>query len=505
MSARAVDGGQSMVNTGSSGLDVILKGGLPPHRLYLIEGSPGSGKTTLSLQFLLEGKRRGERGLYITLSETSEELQTVAASHGWDLQGIELFELASAEEVLGQGREQSILHSWELELGETIRLIQHEVERTRPSRVVFDSLSELRLMADDPLRYRRQVLALKQFFVGRGATVILVDDLTISGGVHDTHLHSLCHGVITLERLTLDFGAARRRLQVQKLRGLNFVAGLHDCILRKGGLDVFPRLIASEHHAPFLGDPTPSGLAELDALLGGGPLRGTSTLIAGPAGAGKTTLAMQYVGAACGRGEPVVVYEFDERIGTLLARCKAMGRDLQPFIDDGLLEVRQVDPAEISPGEFACDILRQVDERGVQIVVFDSLNGYMAAMPQEKQIVLQLHEMLSYLNQRGVVTLLINPQVGMVSTVATGDFNVSYIADSVILMRFFEAQGRIRKAISVIKNRGGAHEDSIRELRMDSSGMRVGEPLTAFKGILTATPEYVGEQGPLMDDRSRRA
>lgn len=504
MNSSAAHHGSPKAVTGSSGLDLILKGGLPAHRLYLVEGSPGSGKTTLALQFLLEGKRQGERGLYITLSETSEELHAVAASHGWDLHGVELFELASAEEVLGQGREQSILHSWEMELGETIRLIQSEVERTRPARVVFDSLSELRLLAQDPLRYRRQVLALKQFFAGRGATVILVDDLTTEGA-HDAHLHSLCHGVITLERLTLDFGPSRRRLQVQKLRGVDFMGGYHDFNLRKGGVDVFPRLIASEHHAPFVGDATPSGVAELDALIGGGPLRGTSTLILGPAGAGKTTLALQYVGAACRRGEPAVVYEFDERIGTLLARAKAMGNDLQPFIDNGLLEIRQIDPAEISPGEFAWNIRRQVDERGVRMVMFDSLNGYIAAMPQEKQIILQMHEILSYLNQRGVVTLLLNPQTGLLGAMTAAEFNVSYLADSVILIRFFEASGRIRKAISVIKNRGGRHEDAIRELRMESSGIRVGDPLTAFKGILTGTPEYVGEQGPLMEDRSGRA
>lgn len=505
MNANAVGRAPPRATTGSGGLDTILKGGLPANRLYLFEGAPGTGKTTLALQFLLEGKRQGERGLYITLSETIEELRVVAASHDWNLQGIELLELGSAEEVLGQHREQSILHSWELELGETIRLIQSEVERMRPSRVVFDSLSELRLMAQDPPRYRRQVLALKQFFAGRGATVIMVDDLTTDEGARETHLHSLCHGVIALERLTLDFGAARRRLQVRKIRGLDFVGGYHDFKLRKGGLDVFPRLIAAEHHTPFVGEATPSGVAALDALLGGGPLRGTSTLITGPAGAGKTTLALQYVGAACRRGEPAVIYEFDERIGTLLARARAMGLDLQSFVDNGLLEITQVDPAEISPGEFAWNIRRQVAERGVRIVMFDSLDGYMTAMPQEKQIILQLHEMLSYLNQRGVVTLLINPQSGLLGAMTASEFNVSYIADAVILIRFFEAAGRIRKAISVIKNRGGLHEDAIRELRMDSGGVRVGAPLTTFKGILTGTPEYVGEQGPLMDDSRGRA
>jgi len=496
---------EGRISSGNGGLDRVLNGGLPPNRLYLVEGAPGSGKTTLSLQFLLDGKARGERGLYITLSETGEELAAVAVSHGWDLNGIDLFELASAEEVLGEGREQSILHPWEMELGGTIRLIQAEVERVKPTRVVFDSLSEMRLLAQDPLRYRRQVLALKQFFAGRGITVILVDDLTGNGGERDAHLHSLCHGVVTLERLTLDFGAARRRLQVQKLRGVEFVAGFHDLNIRKGGLDVFPRLIASDHHSPFVGDPTPSGVVELDALLAGGPLRGTSTLITGPAGSGKTTIALQYVYAACERGEASVIYEFDERIGTLLVRAKAMGLDLQKHLDHGCLKIVQIDPAEISPGELAWNILREVEDRNVRIVVFDSLAGYMSAMPQEQQIVLQMHELLSYLNQQGVVTLLINPQTGLLGTMSTSGLNISYVSDAVILIRFFEAQGRIRKAISVIKNRGGPHEDAIRELRIDAQGVRVGDPLVQFKGVLTGTPEYVGDRGPLMEDRGRGA
>jgi len=489
------------VTSGIDGLDAILDGGLPRNRLYLLEGSPGSGKTTMALQFLLDGVKRGERCLYITLSETSEELESVATSHSWSLDGISLFELASAEEVLGEGREQSILHSWEMELGGTIQLIQKEVERVKPARVVFDSLSEMRLLAQDMLRYRRQVLALKQFFAPRNSTVLLVDDLTGNKGKRDSHLHSLCHGVITLERFTLEFGAARRRLQVQKLRGVDFVAGYHDMAIRKGGVKVFPRLIASDHHTAFIGDAVPSGLGELDALLGGGPMRGTSTLVIGPAGTGKTSLTLQYVTSACERGENCVIFEFDERIGTMLVRAKALGLDLQPHIDSGRLLLRQIDPAELSPGEFAWQVRAEVEERDCRMIVIDSLNGYVAAMPEEKQLILQMHELLSYLNQKGVITFLISPQHGLLGSMGAGNLNVSYIADTVILMRFFEATGRIRKALSVIKNRSGVHEDTIRELRIDAGGLRLGLPLTDFNGVLTGTPQYTGISSPLLENR----
>ncbi|MFV0623531.1 ATPase domain-containing protein [Sphingomonas sp. ac-8] len=492
------------IATGNAGLDRILRGGLPANRLYLLEGAPGSGKTTLALQFLLEGVRNGERALYITLSETKEELGVVAESHGWSIGDFAVFELSAADAVLGEGRAQSILYSWEMELGETIKLIEAEVERVQPTRVVFDSLSEMRLLAQDPLRYRRQVLALKQFFAGRNITVLLVDDLTATADGSDTHLHSLCHGVLTLERLTLDFGAARRRLQVQKLRGVDFVAGYHDFAIRTGGLDLYPRLVAAEHHAPFVGDPIESGVVELDAMLHGGPLRGTSTLITGPAGTGKTTIALQYLHAACERGEHAVLYEFDERVGTLLARARAFNLDIQKHLDSGLLTVEQIDPAELSPGEFTQRVRRQVEDDAARMVVIDSLAGYLAAMPQEQQLILQLHELLSYLNQQGVVTFLINPQEGAFEPTRTS-FSVSPIVDAVLMLRFFEAEGRIRKAISAVKNRAGGHEDAIREFRIDTQGVRVGAPLVAFRGVLSGTPEYTGERTPLMEDRARGA
>jgi len=493
---------RSIVATGTTGLDTILRGGLPASRLYLLEGQPGSGKTTLALQFLLKGAELGESCLYVTLSETADELAEVAHSHGWSLDGLHLFELAAAQNVLGDGQQQSVLHPWEVELDGTIKLIQAEVERLKPTRIVFDSLSELRLLAQDSLRYRRQVLALKQYFSPRNITVFLVDDLT--GGERDAHLHSLCHGVISLERVTLDFGAARRRMQVQKLRGVNFIAGYHDLALVKGGMRIFPRLIASDHHVPFVGDPISSGVAGIDALLDGGPLRGTSTLLTGPPGSGKTNVALKYVATACERGERCCVFEFDERTGTLLTRAKALGMDLQSHIDSGLLELRQMDPAELSPGEFAWAIRECVEERDCKLIVLDSLNGYLSSMPQEKQLMLQMHELLSYLNQSGVVTFFINPQNGLVGSMSTGNLNVSYMADTVIMFRYFEAGGRIRKAISVIKNRSGAHEDSIRELRIDAGGLRLSEPLKDFSGILTGTPQYVGESGPLLDSNADR-
>ena len=490
----------SIIATGNAGLDQVLRGGLPKDRLYLLEGTPGSGKTTLGLQFLFEGVRQGESVLYITLSETSEELRCVAESHGWSLDGLHLFELSAADAVLGGAQEQTILHPWESELGDTIELIQARVDELQPRRLVFDSLSEMRLLAQDPLRYRRQVLALKQFFAGRGLTVLLVDDLTASGGERDNHLHSLCHGVLTLERLTLDFGAARRRLQIQKLRGVDFIAGYHDFVLRRGGLEIYPRMIAAGRYQDFVGQPVPSNIADMDALLHGGPLRGTSTLITGPAGTGKTTLALQYVTAACARGERCAVYEFDERIGTLLKRAESMGMPLHRYIDEGLLVVHQIDPAELSPGEFAWRVRRDVDENDCRLLVMDSLNGYLAAMPQEQHLILQMHELLSYLSQSGVVTFLINPQHGLVGTM-TSSLDISYIADTVVLIRFFEAQGRLRKAISILKHRGGGHEDAIRELRIDTRGIRVGQPLVDFRGVLTGTPEYFGAKQPLMEER----
>jgi circadian clock protein KaiC len=490
------------VSTGVPGLDDILAGGLMANRLYLIEGQPGAGKTTLALQFLLAGRERGEAGLYVTLSETEEELHAVARSHGLRLDGIALFELAASKPSLTAGHEQTLLHPWEVELGETIKLITDKVEATHPTLVVFDSLSEMRLLAQDPLRYRRQILALKQFFVGRNTTVLLLDDMTASAE-RDMQLHSLCHGVVTLERLSQRFGPARRRLEVQKMRGIRFRAGYHDFNIEHGGLVVFPRLVALEHHRPFVGAAVPSGIPALDALLGGGPLRGTSTLVIGPAGSGKTTLALQYVDAACQRGERAVLYEFDERAGTLISRSAKQGIDLEAHIAAGMLVIKQVDPAELSPGEFDAMVRDEVERHGTRMIVIDSLSGYTVSMPEEQQLVLQLHELLSYLNQQGIVTFLINSQSGLVGGMQSNGINVSFLSDAVLLLRFFEAGGRMRKALSVIKNRGGGHENAIREIRITDEGVRIGDPLTQFHGVLTGTPTYLGDGAPLLMEQDQ--
>ena len=490
--------------TGIQGLDAILGGGLIPNQLYVVEGAPGAGKTTLALQFLLAGQAQDEPGLYVTLSETAEELHAVAASHGFDLKGgrITLFELASADAALSPEHAITLLHPWEQELGETVKLITDEVERSGAVRVAFDSLSEMRLLAQDPLRYRRQILALKQFFTGRSITVLLLDDLVASGGERDLQLHSLAHGVITLERLALDYGSVRRRLEVAKMRGSPYREGWHDYEIRTGGLEIFPRLIASEHHRPFAGDPVPSGHAALDALLDGGPLRGTSTLITGPPGTGKSTLATQYVCAAAARGERSVIYAFDERLDTLLTRSRKLGFNLDQHLRDGLVAVRQIDPAELSPGEFTAMVRKEVEGVGnpAGLIVIDSLNGYLSAMPEEKSLVLQMRELLSYLNQLGVTSFLLNPQQGLLGSIQSS-LNISYIADAVLLLRFFEAGGRMRKAISALKNRGGGHEDTIREFRIDQRGIRIGGPLTAFQGVLTGTPSYTGVGEPLLEAR----
>ncbi len=386
--------------TGIPGLDDVLAGGLVRDRLYLVDGDPGAGKTTLATQFLREGASRGERCLYITLSETEEELAAGAASHGWTLRGVDIVELVAEAHDLDAESQVTMYHPSEVELHETTRRVLEAVERINPARVVFDSLSELRLLAQSSLRYRRQILALKQFFIGRHCTVLLLDDKTGQGA--DLQLHSIAHGVITLEQLAPVYGGARRRLRVMKFRGTDYRGGFHDFTIRREGLLVFPRLVAAEHREPFPPSMLPSGVAALDELMGGGPARGTSTLLMGPAGSGKSTIALQYAAAAAARGDHAVVFAFDEGLATLEARSKALGIPLAEGHASGKLAVQQIDPAEMSPGEFAFLVRRAVETQDARVVVIDSLNGYINAMPEEHFLTTQLHELLSYLNQRGV-------------------------------------------------------------------------------------------------------
>jgi len=481
---------QPRLATGSEGLDQVLNGGLPANRLYLVEGDPGAGKTTLSMQFLMEGAARGEAVLYVTLSETKEELTAVADSHGWSLAGINIHELVPAEDSLRTEEQYTIFHPSEVELGDTTKTIIEEVERIQPRRIVFDSLSEMRLLARDPLRYRRQILALKQYFAGRLCTVILLDDRTSTDA--DLQVQSIAHGVIELEHIALDYGAERRRLRVTKLRGSRFRGGFHDFNIKTGGVEVYPRLVAADHRQEFKAESVSSDVPELDTLLGGGLDRGTSTLLMGPAGSGKSSLAAQFVAASAGRGERAATFIFDEGITTYLKRADGLCCGLREEIEAGRVTVQQVDPAELSPGEFAHKVRASVERDGAGLVVIDSLNGYLQAMPDERFLTAQMHELLTYLNQRGVVTLLVMAQHGFMGTAMNSPVDVSYLADTVVLLRYFEAAGAIRRAVSVIKKRTGFHEDTIRELRLSSAGITVGKPLSEFHGVLTGVPSYSG-------------
>lgn len=474
--------------TGIEGLDDILSGGLPKHRLYLVKGTPGVGKTTLALEFLLEGLRRGERCLYITLSETEEEIRQIASSHGWGLDGLDLYELSSAEQTLRLDDVNTLYATAEVDLKEAVRDLLDEVERVKPQRVVFDSLSEIRLLAQTSIRFRRQLLALKQHFIGRACTVLLLDDASES----DQQVESLAHGVITLEQISMGYGADRRRLRVTKLRGSTFRSGHHDYVVRTGGLRVFPRLIASEHRSELLATSLTSGVPELDALLGGGIDRATATLMIGPAGTGKSALATQFACAAASRGEPAALFVFEERIGTLRRRAQHLGMPLDEQLAAGTIRVHQIDPAELAPDEFTHLVRQAIERDGARLVVIDSINGYFMAMPEARFLTLQLHELLSYMAECGVASILTMAQSGLVGPHMQSPVDLSYLADTVVMLRYFEAEGRFRKAISVLKKRSGQHEDTIRELDMSSGGLRIGLPLAHLRGVITGAPLPVG-------------
>ena len=475
---------------GISGLDDVLCDGLARNRVFLFEGKPGTGKTTLALQFLLEGAAKGELGLYVTLSETEEELREVARSHGWVLDdNIKIFELVPSESLLDEQQQQSLLYSSDLELGETTKRIFKSVDTEKPIRVVLDSLSEIRLLAQSSLRYRRQILALKHFFSLRATTVILLDDMTAEA--EDKTVHSIAHGVVQLEELAPDYGSERRRLRVVKYRGQSYRGGYHDFAIKTGGIEVFPRLVASEHRKATNSRQLGSGLKEFDALMGGGVDSGSSTLVIGPAGTGKSLLALQFIKAAIERGERAAMFAFDEELGLLFARTKALGIDLEDMRDRGDLIIEQVDAAEISPGEFAHKVRASIENDRVRTVVLDSLNGYQNAMPQEQFLILHMHELLQYLNRQGISTFLTVAQHGLVGDMKS-PVDVTYLADSVILLRYFEAMGEVRRAISVVKKRTGEHEKTIREFSIGRNGISVGKPLTNFQGVLRGVPVYVG-------------
>jgi circadian clock protein KaiC len=477
------------LSTGIEGLDDVLNGGLPAARLYLVEGTPGTGKTTLGMQFLMEGRKAGESGLYITLSETKNELLGVAETHGWTLDGIHIFELFSEDEF-SAGAEQSVLYPAEVELGEAVQHVIEMIETLAPSRVVFDSLSEMRLLAQSALRYRRQILALKQYLSTRDCTVLCLDDKTAEPG--DLQLHSIAHGVISLDQWTQDFGPERRRLRVVKLRGVKFRGGYHDCLLDRGGLRVFPRLVASEHHAAFESVPQTLGVPELDALLGGGLVPGTNTLFTGPSGVGKTTTAIRAALSALARGQRVAYYLFDEGIGTLVVRCASLGMDINPYLQDGSLMLYQIDPAELSPGEFSSRVRKAVEEDGAAFFVIDSLNAYLHAMPGERFLLLQFHELLSYLNQKGRTTILVLGQHGLIGEGRT-DVDLSYLSDSILMFRFFESKGEIHGAVSALKSRTTQHLHTIHEFRITPTGLQVGEALRGLEGVLSGLPSYRGD------------
>ena len=477
---------RSVATTGVAGLDDILAGGLARRRLYLVEGVPGSGKTTLALQYLLAGVKNGESVLYVTLSETEEELRAVAESHGWNLDGIHIRELTPPEAALDPDEQNTMFHPSEIELAATMKPILDDVERLKPARVVFDSLSELRLVAGSALRYRRQILALKQFFATRECTVVLLEDMTASS--RDLQMQSIAHGVVLLEQLNPEYGAERRRMRVAKYRGVKFRGGYHDFVINRGGIQVFPRLVAAEHRQLTTRATLSTDIPELDALLGGGIQEGTSTLIVGAAGTGKSTLGAQFAVTAASRGRQAALFLFDESPDTLRARCQHLNIDLATYLHTGHISIQQVDPAELTPGEFTHTIRTAVEERGAKVIVIDSLNGYLSAMPEERYLTIQLHELLVYLGQKGVATILIGAQPGLIGSQLNTPVDASYLADAVILLRYFEDRGAVRQAISVIKKRSSRHERTLREFSLAQGRITVGRVLHEFRGVLTGVP-----------------
>jgi circadian clock protein KaiC len=483
-------------STGVTGLDEILNGGLPSNRLYVVEGEPGAGKTTLALQFLREGARLGQRVLYVTLSETLEELKDVASSHNWTLDGIDLIELDSLSERLDEAANYTVYHPSDVELGETVKRVRDQVERLDPERVALDSVSELKILSQTSVRYRREILGLKQFFAGRKCTVLLLDDRT--GSQAEQQLQSIAHGVIRLEREGREYGTTRRQVHIVKMRGVRFQEGRHDFVIRTGGMELFPRLSAGDGPAVGPRGTAASGSAHLDSLLGGGLDRGSSNLLLGPAGCGKTTISTHYMMAALQRGEAVVCYQFEESRETFLHRSAGYGMDFEPYLASGKLELVQIDLGELSPGDFSSRVRRAVEHRKTSLIVIDSLNGYLNGMPSERFLLIHMRELLGYLGQHGVVTILTMAQHGMLGAAMQSPIDVSFLADTVLLLRFFEAAGTVRQAIAVVKKRRGAHERTLREMKIGPTGMQIGDVLQEFQGVLTGVPRYRGKDERLI-------
>ena len=486
--------------TGIAGLDDVLRGGFPVRRLYLVQGAPGSGKTTLALQFLLDGARAGERVLYISLSETREEIEEVARGHGWSLDGLEIVELSAIDAQLSAESQNTLFHTAEVELTETTKLLLDAIDRVQPTRLAFDSLSELRLLSQSALRYRRQILAFKQYLAGRNCTTLLLDD--VNEAATDSHVESLAHGIISLDQTYPEYGAERRRFLVKKIRGTTYRGGYHDFIIQTGGLVLYPRLVAAEHHRHFPNENVSSDVAGIDLLLGGGLARGSSSLFMGPPGTGKSTLALHFAIAAAARGERTQIYSFDESLETMRARADGLKMSLTNLIEKGMIKATQIDPAELSPGQLNSLVRRAVEEEGVKLVLIDSLNGYLQSMSDDRALSLQLHELLTYLNQQGVVTILVLAQHGLIGYMQT-PVDITYLADTVVMLRYFEAHGSVHKALSVVKKRTGSHEGTIRELHIKGGGITVGPPLENFRGVLSGTPEFLKVKPPADGPRRR--
>lgn len=501
--------GQPAADSAVSGiaeLDSILRGGFPRNRMCLLQGPPGSGKTTLALQFLLAGAEQGEKGAYITFSETEVELRQSAKSHGWSLNALSVIDLTTMNDELGMEEQYTVLHPADVELAETSTELLKKIKALSPRRLVLDSLSELRMVARDPLRYRRQILALKQALSKLGCTVLFLDDQTSETGA-DLLLQSIAHGVVQLTSEETSQGALHRRIRVTKMRGVPFIEGAHDFRIATGGIRVFPRLAAAgedfRDDGLNSGPALASGIRELDELMGGPIPWGFGVMIVGPPGIGKSSLAAQFAASAAGHGKKVCMYSFEESLTTFLGRCESLGIDMAKNVKKGLVELQRVDPSHTTPGQVIHNISTCIEKNHAGMVIIDSLNGYLQAMSSDRSFIVHLHELLAYLNARGVITILVSTQHGFVN-VEQSSFEATYLADLVILLRYFEAEGTVRQAISIVKNRSHDHERTIREFEVGKNGIRIGKPLTAFQGVLSGNPEFSGKSGTLIRDRDER-